>query len=136
MKFTSFWRAIWYSVLIWLLANIFDGFVILPWYYLVLPILIFWTTVYYFRKSKRTLSAGLWISLFWFFVILALNFLEFIGPYYANFDFYFSDFRNWFLYPLVLLIPVIYCLVWENTKKKSSKKKQASASVLPRLRFG
>src|SRR3989344_4784103 len=118
VRFTSLWRAIWYSVLIWLLANIFGGFIILPWYYLVLPILIFWITVYYFRKSERTLLSGLCVSLFWFFVIFVLNLLEFVGPYYGNFGFYFSDFRNWFLYPLVLLVPVIYCLIFENTTLK------------------
>ena len=118
IRFTSFWRVIWYSVVIWLLANIVDGFVILPWYYLALPIVIFWTTVYYFRKGERTLLSGLRVSLFWFIVIFVLNLLELVGPYYANVGFYFSDFRNWFLYPLVLLTPVIYCLVFENRRIK------------------
>ncbi|OGD83240.1 hypothetical protein A2165_00715 [Candidatus Curtissbacteria bacterium RBG_13_40_7] len=116
LRLTSFWRVIWYSVLIWLSANIFGGFIFLPWYYLILPIVIFWTTVYYFRSSERTLSGGLRVSLFWFFAIFALNFLEFLGPYYANARYYFSDFRNWFLYPLVLLVPVIYCLCAERKR--------------------
>jgi len=112
------WRIVWYSVLIWGLTFILAGFVILPWFYLVLPL------VYFFKKSERTLVGGLWVGLFWFFIIIFLNFLEVIGPYYANFSLYFSDFRNWFLYPLVLLIPVVYTLILENTSyKKSSNSK-------------
>ena len=118
------WRIVWYSVLIWGLTFILAGFVILPWFYLVLPLVVFWTTVYFFKKSERTLVGGLWVGLFWFFIIIFLNFLEVIGPYYANFSLYFSDFRNWFLYPLVLLIPVVYTLILENTSyKKSSNSK-------------
>ena len=116
------WRIVWYSVLIWGLTFILAGFVILPWFYLVLPLVVFWTTVYFFRKSERTLARGLWVGLFWFFIIIILNFLEVIGPYYANFSLYFSDFRNWFLYPLVLLIPVVYTLVSENNKPKKTAK--------------
>ena len=116
------WRIVWYSVLIWGSTFILAGFVILPWFYLVLPLVVFWTTVYFFRKSERTLARGLWVGLFWFFVIIVLNFLEVIGPYYANFSLYFSDFRNWFLYPLVLLIPVVYTLVSENNKPKKTAK--------------
>lgn len=109
------WRIIWYSVLIWLASFIFGSFIILPWYYLVMPLTVFWTTVYFFKKSERTLVSGLWVSLFWFTVIIGMNLLEIMGPYYANFVLYFSDLRNWFLYPLILLIPVIYTLVWENS---------------------
>ena len=129
------WRIVWYSVLIWGLTFILAGFVILPWFYLVLPLVVFWTTVYFFKKSERTLVGGLWVGLFWFFIIIFLNFLEVIGPYYANFSLYFSDFRNWFLYPLVLLIPVVYTLILENTsyKKSSNSKHHFSNSHQVRL---
>lgn len=115
----SGWRIVWYSVLIWLLSFLISGFVVLPWYYLVLPIAVFWTTVFYFKNTQRTLQNGLLVSLFWFFVILGLNFLEIIGPYYSDLEYYFSDFRNWLLYPLILLIPFILGIIWENSNLKN-----------------
>jgi len=126
------WRIVWYSVLIWGVTFILAGFVVLPWFYLVLPLAVFWTTVYFFRRSEITLVRGLWVALFWFFIIVTLNFLEIIGPYYANFLLYFSDFRNWFLYPLVLLIPVVYTLILENTNtKKTSRSKRSGTTGRP-----
>ena len=116
------WRILWYSVLIWGATFILAGFVVLPWFYLALPLVIFWTTAFFFRRSERTFITGLTVALFWFSVILALNFIELIGPYYANFQLYFSDFRNWFLYPLVLLIPVVYTLISENSSSKKSSR--------------
>ncbi|MBI2012395.1 hypothetical protein HYW39_00365 [Candidatus Curtissbacteria bacterium] len=118
------WRVIWYSVLIYLLAFIASGLVVLPWFYLVLPMIVFWTTVYYFRSAERTFAAGLRVSLFWFFLISILSAIEIIGPYYANALFYFSDGRNWLLYPLILLIPVIYSLILENNSKKKGRKRK------------
>ncbi len=115
----SGWRTAWYCVLIWLISFLISGFVVLPWYYLVLPIAVFWTTVFYFRNTQRTLQNGLLVSLFWFFVIAGLNFLEIIGPYYSDLEYYFSDFRNWILYPLILLIPFILGIIWENSRLKS-----------------
>jgi len=123
------WRIVWYSVLIWGVTFILAGFVVLPWFYLVLPLAVFWTTVYFFRRSEITLVRGLWVALFWFFIIVTLNFLEIIGPYYANFLLYFSDFRNWFLYPLVLLIPVVYTLILENTNTKKTSRSKRSGTT-------
>lgn len=109
------WRMAWYSVVIWFLAIATSGLVILPWYYLVLPLLIFWLTIFYFRRSDRSWRSGIFVSLFWFAVVAGLDFLEIIGLYYSNLGFYFSDFRNWLKYPLILLLPVIYSLVLENS---------------------
>lgn len=132
------WRITWYSVLIWFLAFAVGGLVILPWFYLVLAIVIFSATIFYFKRdeiiklfdskrirqrSDRIFALGLSVSLAWFFVIIVLNILEIAGFYYFNFLFYFSDFRNWFLYPLVLLIPVVYSLILDNNTKKSRKRK-------------
>ncbi|OGD85988.1 hypothetical protein A3B51_01090 [Candidatus Curtissbacteria bacterium RIFCSPLOWO2_01_FULL_41_18] len=121
------WRIIWYSVVIWLLAFAIGGFVILPWYYLVLPILIFWITINYFKKMPKStdkiLTFGLWISLVWFFVIVVLTLAEIAGFYYFNFFFFFSDFRNWLLFPLVLLVPVVYSLILENKQSFSTNNK-------------
>lgn len=91
----------------------------MPWYYLALPIVVFWTTVYYFKQADRTLVSGLRVALFWFFLIGALTILQIIGPYYSNFVFYLSDFRNWFIMPLILLIPFIYSLILENNSQKT-----------------
>lgn len=138
------WRVIWYSVLIWFLAIVVSGVVILPWFYLVMPLVIVGATIFYLRREgveiiplpkklvrgsafargDRIFALGLAVSLLWFAVILVLNAIEIIGPYYSNVFLYFSDFRNWFLYPLILLTPVVYSLILENRKfKKASKKK-------------
>jgi len=131
-QFKVNWRDTWYSVVVWLLAIAVGGFVVLPLYYLVLPLVVFWTTIIYFAKSeKQSLQVGLWCSLFWFFAALALDFLEIIGPYYSNAQLYFSDFRNWLKYPLILLIPVIYSLILEtrNLKKKKNFVTQPRQSI-------
>ncbi len=120
LSFQVNWRAMWYSVLVWLMAIVISSFVILPWYYLVLPFVVFWTTVIYFRSGETTFKRGIWIALFWFAIVGALDFLEIIGPYYKNAILYFSDFRNWLKYVLILLIPVLYGLVQENIKLKRS----------------
>lgn len=142
------WRNMWYSVLIWFLAIVIGSFVILPWFYLVMPVVILGTIIFYFKKpffevlparrrmkqSDRIFALGLWVAIFWFLVILALNILEIIGPYYSNVHYYFSDFRNWFLYPLVLLMPVIYSLVLENNRKKRSSRRK-NHRVFPFFRY-
>lgn len=125
------WRTTWYSVLIWVLAFAIAGFVIIPWFYLALAIVISLTTIYYFKiltnaKKKRgrkkiadrdrIFAFGLVVSIFWFFIILLLNFLEIVGFYYFDFTLYFSDFRNWYLYALILLVPVVYSLILGNSR--------------------
>lgn len=115
------WRAVWYSVLVWVIAVVISSVVILPWYYLVLPIVVFWTTVVYFRGGERTFKRGLWIALFWFAIVAVLDVLEIIGPYYKNAVFYFSDFRIWLKYVLILLIPVVYGLIGEGRKVKKPR---------------
>lgn len=107
-------------MVIWLLAIFVGGFVVLPWYYLVLPLVVFWTTIIYFGKSEKTLKVGLWCSLVWFFAVATLDFLEIIGPYYSNAALYFSDTRNLLKYPLILLTPVIYSMVLESRKHSPS----------------
>lgn len=132
------WRLLWYAVLIWFLTILVGGIVILPWVYPALLVLVVIATFYFFRKitrvkgSKRIyrkskdgfLVFGLWVSLFWFGAILALNLLQIIGPYYFNFFYYYSDFRNWFLYVLLLIVPVIYSLILENKGLSRKNKKK------------
>lgn len=115
-------RAVWYCVLVWLLTFFAAAVFIFPWFYLVLPFIVFWTTVYYFRSEERSLAAGLKLSLFWFAILIALDILEILGPYYSNALLYFSDVKNWSLFPLVLLIPVIYGIVKENSKFKRTRR--------------
>lgn len=110
------WRDVWYSIVVWLAAIAVGGFIALPWYYLFLPLTVFWTTIVYFGKSEITLKVGLWCSLLWFFAAVFLDFLEIVGPYYSNAQLYFSDPRNWLKYPLILLIPVIYSLILETRR--------------------
>ena len=124
------WRDTWYSVILWILAIIIGGFVVLPWYYIALPLVVFWTTIIYFHKSDKSLRMGLWCALFWFFVICTLDLLEILGPYYKNASFYFSDSRNWLKFPLILLIPIIYTLISESRSiKKVARRKLRLANI-------
>jgi len=132
------WRLIWYCVLVWLLTFILGGLVILPWYYLILPLVILLVTVYFFDKSDQVqriiskkirrnndiiFALGLAVSIFWFMVLFILSILSVAGFYYFDFLFYFSDPRIWLLYPLVLLVPVVYSLLLQNNLSKKPHKK-------------
>ncbi len=118
-------RIVWYSVLIWITAFLVGSFIFLPWFYVVLPLSILLLTVYYFDTKDATGNAigfGLLVAIAWFFTIVLFTLLEIIGFYYFDFAYYFSDIRNWLLYPLVLLIPVVYGIILENSWNKKSKK--------------
>ena len=115
-------RIAWYAVLIWILAIVISGIVILPWFYLAFVIIIFGITAYYFRKVEKTLRAGLWVSLLWFFMVSFLDFLEVVAFNFADNVLYISDMRNWLKYVLILLVPVIYCLILESiTMRRRSR---------------
>jgi len=131
------WRALWYCVLIWIATYVAAGVFLFPWFYLVLPFMVLATTIYYFRKKTRNFASGLALSVVWFGILLSLAFLEIIGPYYSDALFYFSDIRNWFLYPLVLLIPAIYGLFVENKENRRlrDKKLENIEGITPRLRY-
>ncbi len=139
------WRILWYSVLIWLLAILISQVVIIPWFYLVLGIVILLTTIFYFKiidpfKKKRgrkklddrdrIFTFGLVVALFWFLIVTFLKFLEIVGFYYFDVAYYFSDFRNWYLYVLVLLVPVIYSLILENRKNTRRQKRKNKQSLI------
>jgi len=142
MRFTKLnWRITWYSVLLWVLAFLVASIVIIPWFYLVLPLVIFLTTFYYFRIVEKVQKRrggkkhesrdmifmfGLAAALFWFLIITMLNILQIAGFYYFDFLFYFSDFRNWYLYALILLVPVVYSLILENSQKNRRRKNSKS----------
>jgi len=135
-KETSNIRILWYSVLVWVFSYIVAMIVTIPWFYLVLPFIVYSTTIYYFKKTEATLAAGLKAAIFWFITIASINLLEIFGPYYADFRLYFSDLRVWFLYPLILLIPVIYTIISEN--RRFLKRKRAKKTAVPHIlvRFG
>ena len=135
-KKTSNIRILWYSVLVWVFSYLVALIVAIPWFYLVLPFMVFSTTIYYFKKTEKSLAAGLKAAIFWFMIIASINLLEIFGPYYADFRLYFSDLRVWFLYPLILLVPVIYTIVSEN--RRFLKRKKAKKTDIPHIlvRFG
>ncbi len=123
------WRMLWYSVLIWFLGFMISEVVIIPWYYLVLGFVVLTSTVYYFkivvpnapkvgRKAKNDRDKffvfGLGLAIAWFAVEALLSLFEIAHFYYFNFLLYFSDFRNWYLLSIILLMPVIYGLILEN----------------------
>lgn len=129
------WRIVWYSAVIWVTAFLVGSFIFLPWFYIVLPLFILLLTVYYFDTKDIGSSAvsfarlparqGLAVAIAWFFTIALFSLLEIIGFYYFDFGYYFSDIRNWFLYPLVLLIPVVYGIILENSETKKSRNKRS-----------
>ncbi len=136
------WRIALYSVVIWILGFVLGGFVILPWFYLTLPVIVLAATFLYFRQVKairiladgqiisskdRLFAIGLGVAVIWFVTIMVLNGLEIAGLYYFNFGLYFSDLRNWLIFPFILLTPVVYAIVLENrrfsrTKRQKTKK--------------
>lgn len=141
------WRIAWYSVVIWLLAFLVGGFVILPWYYLTLPLVVFLVTFFYFRRVEifgilsggrlvkpkdRVFSLGLGVALVWFLVIVVLSFIEIAEFYYFNFGLYFSDPRNWLVFPLILLTPVVYAIILENRRLVGKKRRKVKKFIWAR----
>jgi len=142
LKTNTNWRVVWYCVLLWLVTFLVAGIVIIPWFYLVVAIIVFLTTVYYFkifnpfirkrgRRNKNDrdniLIFALISALIWFVILALLNLAEIAHFYYFDFMFYFSDFRNWYLLALVLLVPVVYGLILENAKYMKQKRKKTNA---------
>lgn len=82
------------------------------------------------KSQDKILLLGLAVSIVWFFILLALNMLEVAGPYYYNALFYFSDLRNWLLYPLVLLVPFVYCLTLDNRRLSKRRKKRVGRHIV------
>lgn len=122
-------RILWYAIILWVLAIFVGGFVILPWFYLILTILVFWLTVTFFKKGQipakiyrrrqdKIFTRGLWTSLFWSVAVLCLDLLVFVGFNFQSLVVYFSDPRSWFKYPLIILVPVIYSLLLENVERR------------------
>ncbi len=128
LKLEITWRLLWYSTLTWILAFLVSDSVVLPWFYIILPLVILMMTVYYLdhwskcKNKGEIFSAGLTLSIVWFLVVGVFNFVIIAKFYYFNFVFYFSDLRNWFLMALVLLVPFIYSLILENKRTKRRKK--------------
>lgn len=119
-------RIIWYSTLIWVTAFLVSNFIFLPWFYVVLPLFILLLTVYYFDTkdiSGSIAGFGIGVAIAWFVAIALFSLMEIVGFYYFDFAHYFSDIRNWFLFPLVLLIPVVYGIILENRDKRNSRSK-------------
>ncbi len=133
-------RILWYAVLLWVLAIFVGGFVILPWFYLIFTILVFWLTITFFRREHffkkisrrrqgKILIRGLSISIFWSVTVLVLDLLAFVDFNFQNLVVYFSDARNWFKYPLIIMAPIIYSLVLENIERKILKSDDFGKSV-------
>lgn len=125
------WRLCWYSVLVWLLAVIVGSIVTLPWFYLVFPLVILFPTVLYFRLPKKysiyyfkpgeIFALGLWLGILWCTSVFILDFIEFIGFDLDNIFVYFLDTRNFLKFPLIILIPIIYSLILEDSHRKKHK---------------
>jgi len=126
------WRLCFFSAFVWLQVVLISGFVVLPFYYFVLPLAVFISTVVYFRTpqselytsrfNRETLFAqGLWLGFAWFVGILVMDFVEFINFDLQSFYVYLTDTRNFLKFPVVILIPVIYSLVLEQQLKMKSK---------------
>ena len=127
--FKGDWCLSFYCAFVWLQVVLISGFVVLPWYFFVLPPAVFFTTVLYFRTPKSELyksrfnretlfAQGIWLGLAWFVGILLMDFVEFVNFDLQNFYVYLQDSRNFLKFPVVILIPVIYSLVLEQQMMK------------------
>lgn len=125
----------------WGFSVIVAGFVILPWFYVALGLVILYMTVTFFGKVKvpktiyrhrqdRDVMRGLWIGLFWSVAVAVLDFLAFIGLDFASGIIYFSDSRNWFKYPVIILVPIIWGLILENIRKRKLEGRSFRKSVI------
>ncbi len=118
----------WYCALIWILTFLVSGVVLLPWFYIILPLVVLLATVYYLDNKnvpgENLLAVGIGVSIAWFFVLILINFFEVAKFYYFDLVFYFSDSRNWLLYPVVLLVPVVYSIILDNGRVRRSKKRR------------
>lgn len=125
------WRLCWYSALVWLSAVLTAGFVALPWFYLIFPFVILIPTVLYFRFPKKDINdytapgkifaVGLWVGASWCFSILLLDFVEFVGFDLGNLYIYFLDSRNFLKFPLIILTPIVYSLLLEDSRHSRFK---------------
>jgi len=123
-------RAVWYAVIVWIFSFFASGVVIAPWFYVVMPLLVLMFTVHYFdggnikkSTSDELVHYGLGVAIFWFLFAALFSFIEIVGFYYFDLAFYFSDFKNIYLFPLLLLVPVLYAIVLSNKKPKKCSKK-------------
>lgn len=126
-------RAVWYAVIVWIFAFFTSGVVTAPLFYLVMPLLVLMCTVYYFdgewtKKNERDdfVKVGLGVAIFWFLFAGIFSFLEIVGFYYFDLAFYFSDFKNVYLFPTILIVPVLYGIILSNTKFKKPANKYKS----------
>lgn len=126
------WRIAWYGVFVWVLSFVLSSLVILPWFYIVFPLAILAVVQFYLRKPlgaglvrnrlKRAYFAqGLSVGFFWFFSILIIDYIQFVGLDFSGAGVYFLDPRNFIKYPIVILIPMIYGLVIENNYQSRSR---------------
>lgn len=122
------WRILWYCALIWILTFLVSGVVLLPWFYIILPLVVLLATVYYLDNKnvpgENLLAVGIGASIAWFFALILISFFEVAKFYYFDLAFYFSDSRNWLLYPVVLLVPVVYAIILDNGRVRRSKKRR------------
>lgn len=136
-------RKVWYAVILWIIAFLASGLVISPWFYIVMPLLVLLVTVYYFdwrglrlnnkRDRDEIVRYGFAGAIFWFVTICILSLLELAGFYYFDFEFYFSDFKNVFLFPVVLLVPAVYGIVLSNKELKRYKKGRRVTRAVSRI---
>lgn len=127
-------RTTWYALLVWIIAFLISGTIVVPMYFIVMPLVVLMLTVYYFdtaqlKKVKAKdrdlfIKYGIVGALFWFLVAGILSFVEMAGFYYLNVGFYLSDFKNLFLFPVILLTPVLYGIVLSNKMFRRKRKKR------------
>ena len=122
------WRIAWYGVMVWILSLMLSSVIILPWFYVIFPPVIFGITIFFFRKDTDSnlnfknvkgvfFAQGLSVGLIWFVSILILDFFQLVGFDLTSATVYFLDPRNFMKYPIVILVPAIYGLIIENKLK-------------------
>lgn len=135
------WRLTWYGVLVWMVAFLAGGFVILPWFYFAFPGLILLITIIYFRsyKLKRLnlkrpiqiqFAQGLFAGFFWFCAVFLLDLFQLFSFSDFSLSVFFLDPRNFIKYPVIILIPAIYGLIVENGEARERARLSVRSFVL------
>lgn len=118
------WRLAWYSALLWSLLVFVASLAVFPWFYLAVPAVVLLATSLFFRGTRRAIFAkSLRLSVFWFFTVLALDFVIFVGFDLSNLYLYLVDGRSFLKFPIVILVPVLWGLLKEQ---KARKRKRAN----------
>lgn len=108
------WRLAWYSVLLWFVLAFVSSIAVFPWFYIAVPAVVFLATSLYFHGAGEGIFANsLKLGAFWFIAVFVLDFVMFVGFDLGNLYLYLVDGRSFLKFPIVILVPVLWGLLFE-----------------------